>query len=141
MMPARCAFAETPHIPRPIWGSVACVTQCSARHGLPQAGVLRPSYPQQPQQLQQQPGSQKAAELEAARSEAQSQLLQELDALRRHKAMAEEQRRRLELQVCVFFSSPVLAGFFIIIFCSQTCVFGSLRFCKACGSLRTQLWG
>ena len=42
--------------------------------------------------------AQKAAELEAARSEAQAQLLVELDALRRHKATAEEQRRRTELQ-------------------------------------------
>ena len=43
--------------------------------------------------------AQKVAELEAAHAAAQNALMAELDALRRHKAMSEEQQRRLDAQV------------------------------------------
>jgi hypothetical protein len=47
----------------------------------------------------------KVAELEAAQAAAQAALMAEMDLLRRQKAAAEEQARRLELQV--LFLSPI----------------------------------
>ena len=49
----------------------------------------------------------KVAELEAAQAAAQGALLAEMDLLRRQKAAAEEQARRLETQVCVTDHVPV----------------------------------
>ena len=49
----------------------------------------------------------KVAELEAAQAAAQGALLAEMDLLRRQKAAAEEQARRLETQVCVTNHAPM----------------------------------
>ena len=50
----------------------------------------------------------RVAELEAAQAAAQGALLAEMDLLRRQKAAAEEQARRLETQAC---RSPIVDSF------------------------------
>ena len=49
----------------------------------------------------------KVAELEAAQAAAQGALLAEMDLLRRQKAAAEEQARRMETQACFHHLYPI----------------------------------
>ena len=69
-----------------------------------QQQMMPPPPQQQQQQQQQQHDPRKAAELQAAQAAAQGALMAELEALRRHKAMTEEQQRRLDAQVNASFA-------------------------------------